>query len=257
MVSNASQSLDEGLEAWRNKPIGQIDYLMIDARYEKVRVDGIVRDCAVLIAIGIDSQGKRDILGVSVSLSEAEVYWRDFLESLQQRGLHGLKLITSDAHAGLKAAKTTVMPSIPWQRCQFHLQQNAQKYITRRSMKEKIAEEIRMIFNAPDKVEAKRLLDIFIAKYEKTMSDLTQWAEEYIPEGWTVFNLGLCEFNRRRLRTTNLLERLNQTIKQRTKVAKIFANKTSCLRLISSLLIEVSDEWQSGKAYLSVEDNKK
>ena len=128
MVLNVAKKLDEVLNTWRERPLGKIEYLVVDARYEQVRVDNLVRDCAVLIALGIDDKGKREVLGVQVSLSEAEVYWRTFFSGLQKRGLHGIKLMISDAHSGIKAARKAVMPSVPWQRCQFHLQQNAQSY---------------------------------------------------------------------------------------------------------------------------------
>jgi putative transposase len=131
-VSRAAKLLDEELKSWRSRALGQYNHLVLDARYEKVRQGGAVIDAAVLIAYGIDSLGMRHILGVSVSLSEAEVHWRGFLESLVSRGLHGLMSVTSDAHGGLKAALRAVFPSVPWQRCQFHLQQNAQAYVPKK-----------------------------------------------------------------------------------------------------------------------------
>ena len=141
----------------------------MDARYEKVRVDGQVRDSAVLMAVGVNDAGIRSVLGVSVSLSEHEVHWRDFLLSLQQRGLHGVELIISDAHAGLANARTTVFRNIPWQRCQFHMQQNAQAYVPRKSMKEEVAQDIREIFNASSLEEAKRLLRLKVEKYNSML----------------------------------------------------------------------------------------
>ena len=252
MVSNASKELDTSLMAWRNRSLGQMDYLLVDARYEQVRVDGLVRDCAVLIAIGIDPQGKREVLGTQVSLSEAEVHWREFFKDLHKRGLHGVKLMVSDAHPGIKAARKAVMPNVAWQRCQFHLQQNAQSYVTKRSKKSEVASDIRAIFNAANQDDAKRQLDLFIERYQKSMPKLSQWAENNIPEGLTVFGMDLCEFNRKRLRTSNMIERLNQTVKQRTKVAKIFANEASCLRLVSAIVMEVSEQWVGGRMYLRV-----
>ncbi len=186
MVSNAAKKLDEVLGAWRACPLGKIKYLMIDARYEQVRVDGLVRDCAVLIALGIDSQGKREVLGMQVSLSETEVYWREFLGGLQKRGLHGVKLMISDANSGIKAARKAVMPGVAWQRCQFHLQQNAQAYVTKHSKKKAVAADIRALFNAPNADEAKRQLDLLIDKYQTSMPKLAQWAENNLPEGLTV-----------------------------------------------------------------------
>lgn len=143
-VSNVSKLLDEELENWRNRPIGRIKYLQLDARYEKVRQDGIVLSCAVLVAIGVMEDGKRTVLGTSVSLSEAEVHWRNFLLDLKKRGLHGVKLITSDDHSGLKAALRSVFPSVPWQRCQVHLQRNAVPYIPKMDMRKGVSAGIDM-----------------------------------------------------------------------------------------------------------------
>lgn len=149
-VSRATKLLDEELVQWRQRPLKLFKYLILDARYEKVRQGGSVVDSAVLVAYGVDDKGIRHILGTSVSLSEAEVHWRGFLDGLVSRGLHGLLCITSDAHAGLKAAIRAVFPGVPWQRCQFHLQQNAQAYVPKKSMKAEVADDIRHIFNAPD-----------------------------------------------------------------------------------------------------------
>ena len=251
-VSRASKLLDEEFSIWRARPLGQFTYLILDARYEKVRQGGHVIDSAVLVAYGVDSQGLRHVLGVSIALSEAEVHWRAFLESLTLRGLHGLTLITSDAHAGLKAALRAVFPSVPWQRCQFHLQQNAQSYVPKQSMKKEVAEAIRTIFNAPNRAEADRLLKMAITTYEKTAPQLSQWMEVHIPEGLTIFEFK--SSHRRRLRTSNLAERVNRELKRRTRVASIFPNVASCERLITGLLIEISEAWESGKAYLSMED---
>ncbi len=158
----------------------------MDTRYEKVRRDKTVSDSAVLLAYGVDEKGKRCILGVSVSLSESEVHWRAFLASLVERGLHGLELITSDAHAGLKAAKQAISPSVPWQRCQFHLQQNAQSYVPKKSMKKEVASDIRAVFNAPDASEAKRMLNKVVKKYGQSAPELSSWVETSVPESLTV-----------------------------------------------------------------------
>jgi len=242
-VSRAAAELDDLLEAWRCRDLDRYPYLVLDARYEKVRQGGQVLDAAVLIACGIDHQGNRDILGCSVSLSEAEVHWRTFLAQLKDRGLCGVELIVSDAHEGLKAARKAVFPSVPWQRCQFHLQQNAGQYVPTMAMRAPVAADIRSIFNAPDRNEAELLLEKFLTRYETTAPKLTAWAEEAIPEGFAVFALPTS--HRRRLRTTNLLERVNQEIKRRTRVARLFPNEPSCLRLVSAILMEISDDWQT------------
>ena len=249
-VSQAAALLDEQLEAWRNRPIGRCRYLYLDARYEKVRQDGQVRDAAVLIAVGVNEEGKREVLGVSVALSEQEVHWRSFLQSLTKRGLHGVELITSDAHAGLRQARRAVFGGVPWQRCQFHLQQNAQAYVPRKAMKKEVAADIRAIFNAPNRQEAERLLALSVQKYEQTASKLATWMEENIPQGLTVFDFP--SEHQRRLRTSNGVERLNREIRRRSRVATIFPNEASCLRLVSAVLMEISEEWVTGRIYLSV-----
>ena len=252
-VSKATKQLDEQIHAWRTRPIAKISHLVVDAMYENVRYDNVVRRCAVLIAVGVrTSDGKRTILGLSVSLSEAEVHWRDFFLSLKERGLALPKSITSDAHEGLKAALTTVFPSSPWQRCQFHLQQNAQAYVPKVTMRVPVAADIRAIFNAPGLEEAQDLLEKAIRKYQKTAPDLATWMETALPEGFTIFSLP--EPVRRRLRTSNMLENLNKQIRRRTKVVSIFPNKESCLRLIASVLMETSDDWESGRSYLNPEN---
>ncbi len=248
-VSRASKSLDEELDKWRNRTLGSYRYLFLDARYEKVRYDNSVVDCAVFIAIGIDENGKKDVLGISAKLSEQEPHWREFLQSLQTRGLHGVELIISDAHIGLKAAKKAVFPSVKWQRCQFHLQQNAQSYIPKKEMKKQVAFDIRSIFNAPSQPEAERLLNIVSQKYAKDAPALSEWMTNNIPEGFAVFSFPVDHWIK--IRTNNVTERLNREIKRRTHVASIFPNVASCERLVSAVLIEVSEEWQTGGAYLN------
>jgi putative transposase len=252
-VSRATQMLDEELTAWRQRPIGEIPYLVLDARYEKVRHGGSVVSCAVLIAVGITPDGHRSLLGVSVSLSEAEVHWREFLASLQDRGLHGVKLIISDSHAGLNAAREARLPGVPWQRCQFHLQQNAGHYVPRIDMRPRVASDLRAIFNSPDRTEAERHLQIAVKKYEKTAPKLASWMSQNVPEGLTVFSFP--EAHRRRLRTSNMLERINREIKRRTRVATLFTNEASLLRLVSAILMEISEEWETEKIYLRMEND--
>ena len=249
-VSQAAKALDEHLQQWRERPLKAYRYLYLDARYEKVRQGGCVVDCAVLTAIGIDEQGKREILGVSVALSEHEVHWRTFLQSLTERGLHGMQLITSDAHAGLKAARRAVFPSIPWQRCQFHLQQNAQAHVPKQSLKKQVANELRSVLTAPSRAEADRLLNMVVTSYEKEAPLLAKWMAENVPESLTVFDFP--EEHRRRLRTSNVVERVNKEIKRRTRVATLFPNPGSCERLVTAVLMELNDDWQTGIAYLTM-----
>jgi len=250
-VSRAAEQLDAGLAAWRERPLGETPYVLLDARYERIRESGRLIDCAVLVAVGVAADGKRRVLGVSVAFSEAEVHWRAFLDSLVQRGLRGVKFIVSDDHAGLKAARRAVLPSVPWQRCQFHLQQNAQAYVTRLEQRKPVAQRIRAIFNAPDRAEAERLLRQSLDLWTREAPKLAAWAEENLPMGFAVFDLPIA--HRIRMRTSNGLERINRELKRRTRVASIFPNAASCLRLVSALLAECDEEWMSGKIYLTME----
>ena len=249
-VSRAAKALDEELGAWRDRPLGNTPYVFLDAQYQKVRHAGRVIDCALLIALGVTSSGQRQVLGCSVALSEHEVHWREFLTGLQRRGLTGVKLFISDSHEGLKAARAAVFPSVPWQRCQFHLQQNAQKYVPRQSMKREVANDIKGIFTASDDAAARELLRLFVVKYAETAPKLAAWAETALPEGFTVFDLP--EEHRRKTRTSNVLERLNREVKRRTKVAGLFPNEDSCLRLASAVLMEISEEWEAGRVHIKM-----
>ena len=248
-VSQAAKELDATLEAWRQRPLSACPYVYLDARYERVRQNGLVQKAAVLVAVSVDESGKRSVLGVSVALSEHEVHWRSFLQSLVARGLCGVRLVISDAHEGLKAARIAVFGGVPWQRCQFHLQQNASAYVPKQDMKASVAADIRAIFNVQGRAEAEALLKRTVQKYETSAPKLAVWLDENLPEGLTVF--AFPEPHRRLLRTTNGVERVNRELKRRTQVASIFPNEASCLRLVSALLMEISDDWQAGKAYLT------
>jgi transposase-like protein len=252
-VSRAAQLLDEELEAWRTRPLAQIPFVVLDARYEKVRHGGSVRSVALLVAVGVDNEGHRTVLGLSVSLSEAEVHWRDFLRSLVERGLHGVRMVTSDDHPGISKALAAVLPGVSWQRCQCHLQRNAQAYVPRVEQRATVSRDIRDIFNASDRHEADRLLSIKAEKWRDAAPRLAEWMEENIPEGLTVFELPAPY--RRRLRTSNMLERLNRELRRRTRVAGIFPNEASLLRLASALLVEQSEEWETGRKYLTLESD--
>ena len=215
-------------------------------------MDGSLRDAAILIALGVDPSGKRQLLGVSVSLSEAEVHWRKFLQSLVSRGLCGVRLVVSDDHAGLKLARKAVFGGVAWQRCQFHLQQNAQAYVTKSEHKVPLAAAIRAIFNAANRFEAEALLAKTVLEWRKVNPKGATWMEDNLPEGFSVF--AFPESHRRLLRKSNGLERVNQEVRRRTRVCRQFPNEESCLRLVSAVLMEISDEWQTGKAYLTFED---
>lgn len=248
-VSRAAKALDDELEQWRQRPLGELLYLFLDARYEHVRVGGVVVSCSLLVATGVTPDGKRTVLGVSVSRSEAEVHWRDFLAGLQARGLHGVQLIVSDDHAGLRAALHARMTGVKWQRCQFHLAKNLLGYLPPNVSQKEASAELRGVFNAPNRAEAERLLSLMVTQYAPIAPKLATWLEHNVPEGLTVFDFPV--EHRRRLRTNNGLERLNREIKRRTRVATLFPNDASLLRLATAVLMETDEEWQSEKRYLS------
>ena len=250
-VSRAAAELDEQLEAWRNRPLGDVRYLILDARYEKVRHGGSVVPCALLTAIGVLADGKRSVLGCSVALSEAEVHWRSFLQSLIDRGMRGVKCVVSDDHAGLGAARDTTLNGVPWQRCQFHLIQNAMAYVPKQSMRSDVARGMRRVFAADDRHEADRRLRELVERHREAAPRLADWLEENVPEGLTIF--AMPARHRKRLRTTNSLERLNKEILRRTRVATLFPNEASLLRLASAVLSEISDDWETARAYLTME----
>ena len=248
-VSRATQLLDAELTQWRERPLGEVPYVFLDARYEHVRVNGIVLTCALLVALGVQPNGKRTVLGLSVSLSEAEVHWRDFLATLQARGLHGVKLYVSDDHAGLKAALASRCAGVKWQRCQFHLGENLLDHLPPNVSQAEASAELRSVFNAANRQEADRLLALMVSKYAPVSKKLAAWLETNVPEGLTV--LDFPREHRRRLRTNNCVERLNREIKRRTRVATQFPNEASLLRLATAVLMETDEEWQSDKRYLS------
>lgn len=251
-VSRAAAMLDEQLAQWRDRPLGRMKYLYLDARYEKVRIDGQVRSAAVLVAMGVNLEGKREVLGVSVSLSEQEAHWRSFLQGLVQRGLSGVELVISDAHVGIQQACRAVFGGLPWQRCQCHLQRNAQAYVPRQHMKREVAADIRAIFNAANRHDAETLLAQAVKKYAPKAAKLTNWLETNIPQGLTVFSFP--DSHQRLIRTTNSLERLNREIRRRSQVATLFPNEDSCLRLVTAVVMEISDEWQTGRTYIRLDN---
>ena len=242
-VSRAMRELDEELENWRNRPIGAVKVLFADATYHKARVNGVVVSTATFIVTGVLEDGHRAILAVDSDVSENEVHWRRILTRLVERGMHGVRLVVSDSHDGLRAAREAALPGVPWQRCQMHLQQNAQAFVTKTSLKPEVAADIRSVFNARSLDEAKRILAEIVDKYAKTQSRLSAWMEDNIPEGLTVFSFPAAA--RQFLRTNNMEENLNKQIKQRTRLIPAFPNIDSLLRLVSAICVEISDDWET------------
>ena len=252
-VSRAAKLLDDELAAWRGRPLGEIKYLILDARYEKMRHGGIVRDAAVLSAVGIGPDERRRVLGVSVALSEAEVHWRAFLESLQARGLRGVEYVVSDDHAGLRAARRAIFGGATWQRCQFHLAQNAIHHAPNLAIRKRIGTELREIWNAASLAKAETALAEMVADYRDTAPTLAAWLEENVPEGLAVFTLP--KHHRRRMRTSNPMERaVQQELKRRTVKVRVFPNEAALERLVSAVLVEIDEKWASDtKAYIKWE----
>lgn len=254
-VSRVAGMLDEQLEEFRSRELGAYPIVYLDAHYEKVRTGGQVQDLAILKAIGVNRFGRREVLGLSAKISEAEVHWREFLADLQKRGLKGIELFVSDDHPGLKAAKRAIYPSVPWNRCQFHLSQNAQQYARRQDDRQPIAQAMADIFNAPSRADAEELKRKVVQQFEKRAPEFVSWLEENVDEGLTVFDFPRSWW--RRIRTINGLERLNREIRRRTRVVGIFPNEGSVLRLISAVLAEVHEEWLTGRQYLNLAGWKK
>jgi putative transposase len=251
-VSRCAKLLDEELQRFRERPLtSKYAYVYFDAEYEKVRHGHSVIDMATLIAIGVNEEGRREILGVSSALSEAEVHWRAFFEDLQRRGLSGVQLFISDDHSGMKAARRAIFPSVKWQRCQFHMAQNAMSYAPKKSMQEELAEAIRKIFQATDYDTAKEQKKRCSERYKEIAPQFVKWLENSIEEGLTCFSFP--EQHRKKIRTVNGLERLNKEIRRRTRVATLFPNVASCERLITAVLQEVHEEWISGRQYLDMD----
>lgn len=249
-VSSLAKELDKEFAAFRDRRLDVFPYVYFDATYLKVRHNGSVISSATLIAYGVNVDGKREIIGVSTELSEAEVHWRGFLTKLQERGLRGVRLFISDDHAGLGSALRAVFPGVLWQRCQFHMMQNAQQYAPKKSMREELVEAIRSVFQCTTwstVAEAKRAV---VEKFKDSAPEFVKWFEENIDEGLTCLNFP--EPHRKRLRTINGLERVNREIKRRTRVAVLFPSTESALRLVTGVLVEIHEEWVTGKAYLDM-----
>jgi transposase-like protein len=250
-VSRAAKLLDQELEAWRNRPLGEIRYMIVDARYEKVREAGVVRDAAVLSAIGIGPDQRRRVLGVSCALSEAELHWRAFLESLVARGLRGVSYIVSDDHPGLGAARKAVLGGATWQRCQFHLAQNAIHHAPNLATRKAIGKELRRVWNARDGKAAQAELRQLVAAYREPAPKLADWLEAAVPEGLAVFSLP--ERHQKRMRTSNPMERsIQQEIKRRTQKVRVFPNEASLERLVTAILVEIDEKWATtDKPYIT------
>ncbi len=252
LVSSLAGSLDAELEAWRSRPLEAkaYPYVLVDARYEKARVDSRVVSQGVLIVSAVREDGLREILGVEVSDTESEATYQELFRSLKRRGLSGVELVVSDDHRGLKAAVSRHFQGASWQRCQVHYARNLLGMVGHASRKE-LAADLRAIFAAPAMEQALQTASSVADKWrEKGNEKVASHIEEHVEECLTC--LAFPESHRRRIRTTNGLERLNQEIKRRTRVVRIFPNREACLRLVTALAVEQSEEWVTGRRYLDM-----
>ena len=246
--------LDAELEAWRNRPLeGEgYPYLFVDARYEKVRVGSRIVSQGVLVVSGVRrTDGMREILAVEVTDTESEATYHELFRALKARGLRGVELVVSDDHEGLKSAAFRHFQGASWQRCRVHYARNLLGMVGHARRKE-LAEGLRGIFAAPSREVALGLASELAARRRQSHPRVAEHLEEHIEECLTC--LAFPESHRRRIRTTNSLERLNQEIKRRSRVVRIFPNRASCLRLVSALAIEQSEEWLTGRRYLDMQE---
>lgn len=250
-VSELNKKLDaELLRFARRRLEEEYPYVVLDARYEKVREDGVVRSRAVLVAIGIDWQGRRRILGVELAGRESATSWKEFLLGLKERGLRGVRYVVSDQHEGLRRAVGEVLSEAAWQRCYVHFLRNALDYVPRKNAEDCLM-ELRWLYDRRDVNEARADLRVWLEKWSGRHSRLCAWVEENIEATWTFYRLP--REHHKHMKSTNMLERLNQELKRRTHVIRIFPNEASCLRLIRALASETDDEWLDGACYLSME----
>lgn len=249
-ISAINKGLDEALARFANRPLDEAyPYLILDARYEKVREAGVISHRAVLIAIGINWEGQRQVLAVELANRESQSSWKQFLLKLKERGLSGVEFVVSDDHAGLKKAILEVLTEAAWQRCYVHFLRNALDYLPRKA-DDDCLQELRWLYDRRDIQEAHRDLAAWIAKWAGKYPKLVDWVESNIAETLTFYRLPRA--HHKHMKSTNMLERLNEEIKRRTRVVRIFPNVESCLRLIRALCVETHETWLEDSRYLNM-----
>lgn len=250
-ISRVNQNLDKELEKFAKRKLEDAyPYLILDARYEKVREDGVIRSQAVLIAIGVDWEGRRNVLAVELANRESLSSWKDFCLELKKRGLNGVELVISDDHAGLRKAVAEVLPEAAWQRCYVHFLRNALDYLPRKADNDCLT-ELRWIYDRRSIQEARQDLAAWLKKWAVKYPKLCDWVENNIEETLTFYRLP--PQHHKNLKSTNLLERLNEEIKRRTLVVRIFPNIAACLRLVRALAAEMHENWIEAIRYLNME----
>jgi putative transposase len=249
-VSAIVKRLDEQLSQFSSRSLEDaFPYLILDARYEKIREDGALRSHAVLIAIGIDLEGRRQILGVEMANRETTGSWKEFLLSLKSRGLKGVELVVSDDHAGLRKAIAEVIPEAIWQRCYVHFLRNCLDHLPRKG-DDDCLRELRWLYDRRDLTEARKDLAAWLVRWQTKYPRLCAWVEDGIEETFSYYRFPLG--HHKHVKSTNMLERLNEEIRRRTRVVRIFPNEESCLRLIRALAVETHENWIEAHRYLDM-----
>lgn len=249
-VSNINKTLDEQLNAFGQRMLqARYPYVILDARYEKVRENGMIMSQAVLIAIGITEEGKKEVLGVDLANRESRTSWGEFLSRLKARGLAGVKFMVSDSHEGLRRSVAEIFPEVIWQRCFVHFLRNLIDYLPRKN-DNSCLQELRAIYDRMTLKEALNCKEEWLRKWKGKYPKLCDWVEEQIGETLSYYSLP--EQHHKLMRSTNLLERINEEIKRRTRVVRIFPNSQSCLRLVRALTVEVHESWLSERKNLNM-----
>jgi putative transposase len=249
-ISEINKTLDAELAAFAGRRLEEAyPYLILDARYERVREGGVIRSQAVLVGIGIDWEGRRTVLGVDLASRESGTSWKDFLRGLKERGLAGVEFVVSDDHEGLKRAIREMLPEAAWQRCYVHFLRNALDHLPRRA-DDDCLQELRWLYDRRELAEARQDLARWLAKWGAKYPKLCDWVEATIEETLTFYRLP--RQHHKHLKSTNMLERLNQELKRRTSVVRLFPNAASCLRLIRALAVETHENWLEATRYLNM-----
>lgn len=250
-ISDINKTLDEQLAQFATRRLDEeYPYLILDARYERVRENGTIHKRAVLVAIGINWDGRRCVLGVDLANRESISSWKEFLLGLRTRGLTGVELVVTDDHAGLRAAIAEVLPEAAWQRCYVHFLRNCLDHLPRKG-DDDCLRELRWIYERRNLGEARNDLAAWVAKWESRYAKLVAWVEENIEETLTFYRLP--QQHHKHLKSTNMLERLNEELKRRTHVVRIFPNAASCLRLVRALAVETHENWIEATRYLNMD----
>jgi transposase-like protein len=250
-ISGVVKKLDGELSRFARRRLAEpFPYLVLDARYEKVRLDSVIQSQAVLIAVGIDWDGRRQVLGVELANRESRSSWREFLSGLKERGLNGVEFVVSDDHDGLKKAIAECLPGAAWQRCYVHFLRNAIDHLPRRR-DDDCLQELRWLYDRRELKEARADIAAWLEKWQGRYPKLVAWVEETIEETLTYYRLPIA--HHKNMKSTNMLERFNEEIRRRTHVVRIFPNEASCLRLIRALAVERHEGWQEDNRYINME----